>query len=369
MIKLDVIRCEVLGVDVVRGFAPLSTLARISKPDIYDEKSNPHGTQRDLSPKHARDAYAYARNARRGYWPEVFLCLRDQSAVTYEPHRRRSGNSGVLTIDDARCARSPRIVISRVDGNHRLQLADGKTEGIPAIDRMVSFCIAMDLKQLEEIAIFRDINNNQKSMDTSHLDKIELRLTGEDVVKGRDPALYIASKLADDPDSPIKGLVYQGGKRPPGTFIALRALHTGIEYMLSRQTHLTAIGGVDAQVVLIENYFAALRNWVPGAWLQPKDYLLLRGAGLWGSCFLGAEVIDRALAGKDFTIGAMEKILLSGKTWDWSRQGDFQGLSGRGGAVKIADQIIRELKDEHGVSMKDLLAEILKTKSRPITNA
>ena len=358
MIKLNVMRNEVLGVDVVRGFAPLSTLARISRADIFDEKANPLGTQRDLSPKHAREAYEYARNTSRGYWPEVFLCLRDARVATYQERR---GGCGVLQIDDKAIEASNKIAISRVDGNHRLHLADGRTEGVPPIDRTVSFCLAMGLSQVEEIALFKDINNNQKSMDTSHLDKIELRLSGEEAVKVRNPSLFIASKLADDEDSVLRGLVYQGGKRPPGTFIPLRTLHTGIEYMLSRQTRLTAIGGADAQVVLIKNYFRALKEWQSEAWDQPREYLLLRGAGLWGSCFLGADVIDRALASKDFSPKAMLKILQSGKDWDWSKNGDFAGYSGRGGAVKIADQIIRELKDEHGVSMKELLSAILKS--------
>lgn len=358
MIKINVIRGEVLGIDVVRGFASLSQIARISKADIFDEHANPLGTQRDLSPKHARDAYEYARNTERGYWPEVFLCLRDSSLVEY---KERSNGVGTLIIDDTAIQVGGEIVISRVDGNHRLELADGRT-GVPTIERHVSFCMAMGLSRVEEISIFRDINNNQKSMDTSHLDKIDLRLSGEDAIKARDPALYIASKLAEESDSVVKGFIYQGGKRPPGTFIPLRALHTGIQYMLSRQTRLTAIGGVDAQLVLIKNYFRALKEWVPEAWIQPKDYLLLRGAGLWGSCFLGADVIDRALAAKDFTAEAMLAILKSGRKWDWSKNGEFAGLSGRGGAVKIADQIIRELKDDHGVTMKDLVAAILKSK-------
>lgn len=358
MIEISVIRNEVLGIDVVRGFAGLDVLARISRADIFDEKLNPSGTQRDLSPKHSRDAYQYARNATRGYWPEVFLCLRDQAMVKYE---EVSPGFGRLLIDEQAIQRSKSIAISRVDGNHRLELADGRHEGIPAISRTVSFCLAMDISPLEEISLFRDINNNQKSMDTSHLDKIELRLSGEEIIKERDPALFIANQLADDKDSPIKGLVYQGGKRPPGAFIPLRTLHTGIEYMLSRQTRLTAIGGVDAQLVLVKYFLSALKIWVPEAWERPRDYLLLRGAGLWGSCFLGAEVVDRALAAKDFSSDAMVRILRSGRRWDWSRSGDFQGLSGRGGAVKIADRIIRELADEHGVSMKDLMAAILNT--------
>lgn len=357
--KIDVIRGEVLGIDVVRGFAPLSLLARISKADIFDEHTNPTGTQRDLSPKHARDAYEYARRVERGYWPEVFLCLRDPSAITF--NERKKG-VGTIEFDPDKIESNPGIVISRADGNHRLALADGKTKSIPAVDRPVSFCLAMGLNLPEEISIFRDINDNQKSMDTSHLDKIEMRLSGEDAIKVRDPALFIANALANENDSVLKGFIYQGGKRPPGTIIPLRGLHTGIQYMLSRQTKLTALGGVDAQLVLVKNYFSALRQWVPEAWTNPKDYLLLRGAVLWGTCFLGAEVIDRALSQKTFSSEDMLRILSSGKRWDWSRNGDFSGLSGRGGAVKIADQIIRELVDDEGVNMNDLLRDILKSK-------
>ena len=360
MTKLDVIRGEVLGIDVVRGFAPLSLLAKISRADIFDEHTNPTGTQRDLSPKHARDAYEYARNAERGYWPEVFLCLRDPTAVAYAEKRK---GVGILTLDEGALEGRTDIAISRADGNHRLEFADGKTKDIPELNRIVSFCLAMCLSQPEEIAIFRDINDNQKSMDTSHLDKIEIRLAGEDAIKTRDPSLYIANRLANDEDSVLRGFVYQGGKRPPGTIIPLRGLHSGIQYMLSRQTRLTALGGIDAQLVLIKNYFAAIKEWVPEAWKDPKDYLLLRGAVFWGTCFLGADVVDRVLAKKAFAKEDMLVVLKSGRKWNWGRNGDFAGFSGRGGAVKIADQIIRELKDDEGISMGELLKEILQSKT------
>jgi DGQHR domain-containing protein len=357
MIKLDVLMGEVLGVPVARGFAKLSDLSRISRADIFDEINNPRGTQRDLSVKHARDAYEYARNTEFGYWPEVFLCLRDPTAVSIE---RLGTGHGTLFVNDEGIALSDKISISRVDGNHRLHFASGIDKSAPALDRLVSFCLALNLSLDQEIKLFRDINNNQRRMDTSHLDKIELRLSGEDAIKIRDPELYIASRLADDPESPLAKFVYQGGKRPTGTFIPLRTLHTGIEYMLSRQTKLTALGGVDAQFVLIKNYFKALKLWVPDAFETPKEFLLLRGAGLWGSCFLGADVIDRVLSNNKFEADDMLAVLKSGRAWNWAKSGDFQGFSGRGGAVKIADMVIRELRDDDGVSMTELLSKILK---------
>jgi hypothetical protein len=81
-LKSPAIRAKVLGVNVYRGFANLADLADISKADIYDQQRNPKGTQRDLSPAHARDAYEYVRNRDLGFWlrrsPEMtHLCSPD----------------------------------------------------------------------------------------------------------------------------------------------------------------------------------------------------------------------------------------------------------------------------------------------------
>lgn len=56
----------------------------------------------------------------------------------------------------------------------------------------------------------------------------------------------------------------------------------------------------------------------------------------------------------------MYTILNSGRKWDWSRGGDFEGYSGRGGAVKIRDLVVGEFADESGVSIKSLAEQILK---------
>jgi DGQHR domain-containing protein len=358
MLKIPVIAGEVLGVRVYRGFAPLADLSRISKPDVYDAVSNPNGTQRDLSPKHAREAYEYVRNSDFGYWPEVFLCARDTKIMTFVATNQKSG-FGILEINDALATKSKRILISRVDGNHRLYYGDGSIEGYQPIDRIVSFCIAVDINLKQELIIFRDINNNQRRMNTSHLDKIDSRLAGQPNIKKRAPSLYIAEQLANDPESPFTKLVYEGGKRQAGAFIPLRSLKTGIEYMFSRPTKLNALNDVEAQYKIIRNYFDALKRYEPDAWSKPSDYILLRGAGLWAACFIGAEVIDRTLGQGKYKSDDMLKVLRSGKKWDWTKDGEFKGLSGRGGAVRIRDLVIGELADESGVSVKSLFEKIM----------
>lgn len=86
----------------------------------------------------------------------------------------------------------------------------------------------------------------------------------------------------------------------------------------------------------------------------------MRGAGFWGICFLGAEVIDRSLAQGKYDVKSMLQILRSGREWDWSRNGPFQGYSGRAGALKIRDLIASELEDTSGISLKALANRIAK---------
>lgn len=358
ILQIPVLTGTVFGVKVFRGFAKLCDLASISEADIYDPKTNPTGTQRDLSPKHARDAYEYITTKELGYWPEVFLCTRKSDVLKYAGNE----NCGVLKLHTQKIidyAMQGEIAISRVDGNHRLHYGDGETEGFPAVEKLVSFCLAVDLNLDAEISLFRDINNNQRRMSTSHLDNIESRLSGPDLLKKRNPALFIAQKLGKEKDSPFFERVHDGGKKTAQAFVPLRTLHTGIEYMLSRPSKLTALPDTDAKYKVIRNYFSAVKKWVPEGWTEPKRNLLLRGAGLWGICFLGAEVIDRTLSQGQFTVDNMLKVLRSGKEWDWANDGDFQGFSGRGGATKISDLIAAEFQDDTGLSVKELYKKIM----------
>jgi DGQHR domain-containing protein len=359
ILNMPAVRARVLGVQVYRGFAKLADLAEISKADVYDQNSNPTGTQRDLNPAHARQAYEYVKNRDIGFWPEVFLCARKKDAVTFYPATEQMPDLGVLAIDVDAAKAGPGIAISRVDGNHRLYYADGAQSGYSRIEKIVSFCLAYDLSREEEIQLFKDINVNQRPMNTSHLDRIEIMLTPEELLKKRTPELYIAQQLSHDSASPFHGRVFEGGRRPPSADVPLRGLKTGIEYMLSRSTQLPHLDDAEAQYRVIKNYFEAVKKWQPKAWSTPKEYIMLRGSGLWAICFVGAQVIDRALMQDEFTASHMLSILRSGKDWDWGKKGDFKGLGGRAGALEIANRVTRKLQDENRMSTKQLFDKIM----------
>jgi DGQHR domain-containing protein len=360
VLKTPAIRGKVFGVKVYRGFASLADLADISKADIFDQEKNPKGTQRDLNAAHARSAYEYVQHSELGFWPEVFLCARKRDVVTFFPASPEQPDLGMLEINVKAARENGIVAISRVDGNHRLHYGDGKHDGYSRIEKPISFCLAYALNREEEIQLFKDINDNQKRMSTSHLDGIEVRLSTEEQLKKRSPELYIAQRLSRDPASPFYKRVFEGGKRPVGVDIQLRGLKTGIEYMLSRSTQLPHLEDAEAQYRVIRNYFEAVKTWQPKAWSKPKEYIMLRGSGLWAICFIGAQVIDRALLNGEFRPTQMVTILRSGKDWDWSKKGDFRGLGGRGGALEISKLVTKKLQDENRISTKQLFDQIMK---------
>ncbi|MGV3697417.1 DGQHR domain-containing protein [Flavobacterium sp.] len=359
IIECPVIRGKVLGVKVYRGYLKLNDLAQISKADIYDAKKNPKGTQRDLSTKHAKDAYEYIKNNDLGFWPEVFLCARNKKAITFKPIEGLNSDIGILEIDLNLIQKDKKISISRVDGNHRLHYGDGSDKNFPQIEKDVSFCLAFDLSLEEEIKLFKDINKNQKPMNTSHLDGIDIRLSPEEELKKRYPELYISQKLNEDKTSPFYQRIYDGGKKPVGVDIPLRAIKSGIQYMFSQSTQLHRLDDTDAQLKVVKNYFNATKKWIPDAWNKPKDYIALRGVGLWALCYLGAQVIDRGLLNGSFDESSFLKILNSGKKWDWSNKGDFKGMSGAQGAKEISNKVSRHLKEPNQLSTEELLKKIM----------
>lgn len=356
VLRRPVVRARVFGVNVYRGFA---NLADVSKADIYDQDKNPKGTQRDLNAAHARKAYEYIKTRDLGFWPEVFLCARKKSVISFYPVSAESPDLGLLEVDIKAVKDSKHIAVSRVDGNHRLHYGDGKEAGFTRIRKLVSFCLAYDLTRDEEIQLFRDINNNQKRMSTSHLDGIEVRLTPEEELKHRHPDLYIAQRLNRDKRSPFHQRIFEGGKKPVGADIPLRGIRTGIQYMLSRSTRLPQLDDAEAQYRVIRNYFNAVKKWQPKAWNTPKEFIMLRGSGLWAICFIGANVVDRALSQDEFKPSQMLAILTSGRDWDWSKSGDFKGLGGRGGALEISKRVTKKLKDESRMSTEQLLQKIM----------
>ena len=92
-------------------------------------------------------------------------------------------------------------------------------KGRDPISRPVSFCL-LTIEDLDrELELFRDINDNQMGMNTSHLQNITARLLGDKLLKVQNPALYIVQRLMKDKKSPLYKMVHEGGKVEEGRHV------------------------------------------------------------------------------------------------------------------------------------------------------
>ena len=336
-------------------------MATISDADIFDQDKNRLGTQRNLSLQHARKAYQYVSGTDRAFYPEMILNVRDKSYVAFTT----SEKVGQVQFGTLAFAKDPtkagKIIVSRLDGNHRLWFADGHEKGMDPIDRFVSFCILTIEDQEKELELFRDINDNQMGMNTSHLQNITARLLGDKLLKVQNPALYIVQKLMKEKTSPLYKRVHEGGKVEKGATLSgltIANLTSGVRDMLTRSAKLAQFPDADAQYKVIENYWSAVKKWLPKAWNSPRDYAIFKGVGLYAISYVGIEVIDRSLLKGKFSSDDMLEYLKQMPAESLA-SGGTASYSGRGGGRKLANDLIANLEEEGEVSLLKLQKLIL----------
>jgi DGQHR domain-containing protein len=326
-------RC--LNVDCYRGFAQADVLSAISQPDVYFQYSNPEGTQRDLSINKARQTYEYMAIRRNKsqkdlrFFTEVVLNVRNLDIVDV---RILKNGTARITIFLDRLSDNPEDPdISRVEGNHRLAYARG-TKSLDALEVPISYCLLVGIPKLMEAKIFRDINSNQRPMNTSHLDNLELQLSGQGSEHAQTHT-RIADMLAKDPKSPFLDLVYRGGRKQIGTHFAvsLRTLANLSRLFMIRSDNVSALS-FEEQYGVIRSYWQCVSEVFPREWNDTRNrYLMMKSAGLSALTMLGARLFDDlSLLGKLEDVG--DSLLSLQKRVNWKANGPLQGLNGLGGA-------------------------------------
>jgi DGQHR domain-containing protein len=357
-----VIQGECLGHKAYRGFGPLRDLAVISKADVFDQEKNRLGTQRNLKVQHARKAYQYVTEKKKAFYPEIILNIRDDSYVNFiQKGKQGSARFGVLEfVKDPRNTNA--IIVSRLDGNHRIWFADGHEKGLDAVARPVSFCFLILSNLEQELELFRDINDNQMGMNTSHLQNITARLLGEKALKIQNPAAYIVQRLQKDKTSPLYRSMHEGGQVRQSAILAgltVANLTNAVRDMLSRSAKLSQFPEADAQYEIIKNYWAAVKKWLPAAWKRPRDFIIFKGIGLYAISYLGIEIIDRCLLKGKYESKVMLSYLKQlPDTEIFTKKGSLP-YAGRGGGRLLANEVIANLQDEGEISLSKLQKMIL----------
>ncbi|MCC5842438.1 MAG: hypothetical protein JJT96_20140 [Opitutales bacterium] len=202
---------EVLGTfNIIRGFATLQDLARISVPVLMEPPASDGavvGHQRPIDPEHSEQVKRYFESRDRRFIPEIILSMRvpftevrnDEGRLLGLSHesdgislRRKHKSPNIPNhLLKLRIAKLPQIReeqrIRRIDGNHRLDKALELTEdpGIPN-QYKAPFCLLLlgetgdDIQDYTEALVFHTINSTARRLDG------ELALQ---LILGQQPAL------------------------------------------------------------------------------------------------------------------------------------------------------------------------------------
>ena len=372
--EIELIGYESKNLDTVcyRGSAPLAHLALISQTDVFDQVTNRDGLQRDLSPKHASEAYEYVkrevRHSQPRAFPEVVLNVRDKSILQNvkngEGLRMRFNTGG---MNEA----STKVYVSRVDGNHRLYHARGDDRRAPLLAE-IPFQIHVGLTREQERSLFVDINSNQKGLNSSHLQIMQSRLTDDEREIRDNPARWIARKLAESPDSPWHGLIHMGGSKK-GTrsqgltrLVNFASVLGGVSKLLQKSQYIHDLTDIQLQYIVIKNYWQAVKTVFSEEWANYKKYLLLRNVGVWSLSLLGGSIIDRCMSNGKVEAQDFEGYLQQVRhRFDWNKdeKGDraISGMSGNRAALIIAAAMAEELTDETGGNLIRKIQNQLRT--------
>jgi DGQHR domain-containing protein len=376
--KIEVTAYKARNLDTwcYRGCAPLAHLAMVSQPDVFDQITNPDGLQRDLSPKHASDAYEYAHRPpvpdRPRAFPEIVLNVRDKKAMELEEIQPINGAGEQLVkirFDLDKMTASNKVYVSRVDGNHRLCYADGDDRRDP-VNISAPFQIHIGLTREQERSLFVDINSNQKGLNTSHLAVMQSRLTPEEHEIKDNPDRWIAKRLAEDAESPWHGLIHMGGSKKGARtqgltrLVNFTSIRWGVNKLLAKSQYIHDLTDIQAQYILLRNYWQAVKVVFAQEWADPKKYLILKNIGVWSLSILGGTIIDRCLPKGRVEIEDMAFYLKQARTkFDWSKDttgdGAVSGMSGNRAALIIAASMAEEMSDETGANTIRSLQERL----------
>ncbi len=388
----------------LRGYGELDELAAISAPDVFDQKDNPTGTQRDLKLRHAMECLSYAIDSQGKpaeedprFFPEILLNARDTMVIELydledentlldfdsftDPSEVDSQIVGlrvrVGALEFPKPLKSPQI--SRVDGNHRLHgtdelLADAADtaaeNGNEVTDDdfpVVSFSLLIGLDPTQEASLFRDINGEHEGMEVAHLDTLTIR-TQSERMKG-DPKfrpLWIANELAK-PGRAFEDMVFMGGSKrglkreggvPP---VRINSLKSTIHQMMrSAPTAETFLADTpEVLLELIDNFWKAVRSTFPEAWNDRKNYILLQAIGLGAFARFGGMVIDQAVKEKNVSQSDFERYLKPVADHVSLAREDYPGIAGAGGQKFVYELLIKASEPDAVTAawVKDLLTQ------------
>lgn len=311
-----------------------------------DDTDGDQGYQREVVGAHAkRIARFLLETDHRRVMPTAIL-LSARERLEFQPLQDNGTDSelGILKID---------TTLYKVDGQHR---AEGFRIAAETDPDLLAFrlpvVILQDIPKLEEVRQFFNVNSTAKRVRTDLADRL-MKALGEldEPTSGwRKTALEVVDILQKTPGGPWQGRI----KMPndlTGTGIAsqrtwtqsLKPIFDGI--MREGSSH--DVAGA------LNSFWTALRNLMPNAFLEPKDYVIQKSVGVFALHRVAAKVFLTCFQeGNDFSVDKMEKILAQAGAYvesdywlNTKHGGTAPTYQGMGGFAALAQEILDVMPD------------------------
>lgn len=308
---------DVLGIfTIIRGFANLKDLARFSVPyEMADTDDNTQviGHQRQIDEKHAAEIKQYLEKSNTRFFPEIILSIRtDFTPEYYGPGETEQvgiksyGGNGIeirrkyssrtvrvhqIKIDSRKLQEiKERKLIRRIDGNHRLWLAEQLQEDQHVPNKYLApFCMIIQktpdntADDYAESMIFHIINSKALPLESEHAlslllgQRVEHSMTEQQEFE-YDPALYLTRLLRDRIDNLANEHRQRLGDCP------LTSLNTTAEALIKLNNELKV--NRDTAKQYAEDIFAAITEFLTRLWqshpqLCKAEYFIELAACTW----------------------------------------------------------------------------------------
>ncbi|QCR18581.1 DGQHR domain-containing protein [Agrococcus sp. SGAir0287] len=285
------------GVPMLLGFASAAPLTASAAVDGYDSKSG-EGYQREPQAFRIRQAAEYYRdrggrmpnplllNLREGDLDKVTFAIEDEAAYN---RAVKSGEHwiGVGTLEIP--ADGPSLYV--YDGQHRSgaigQLVETHAEDFAEFPVPISLTIGLD--SVQEMKEFYEVNNNAKSVKVDLAWELLRKMADQDSelaellevknqdwkIKGADVADALAASGGAWSDKIQRANV----RKMPGDNLTLNLS----QFIRSLQPVLAMPilkkADADQIAVILDAYWAGIKQVLPEPFEQPKDYVLQKGPG------------------------------------------------------------------------------------------
>lgn len=350
--KIPAIRFSQDGVTMFVSAGQTSLINQVGTVDIWDpnldDEDPDQGYQREIIAAHVRRIARFLLEPQGLRLMPTSVVLSSRGALRFEPMiiDGQESSFGWLHLDEP---------LYKVDGMHR-------TEGFKAAAQedetlntfQLPVVIMEDIEKVEEIRQFYTVNATPKRVRTDLADRLLKAMGHFDTQASgwRKKALEVVDKLRKWPNGPWEGRI-----KLPNALSGIVSQRSFTESLKPVFDGVLQGQSSDTVASALNNYWQALRNLMPDAFEEPKNYVLQKSIGVFAWNKVAAHVFVACLrGGNDFSVEKMEKILSqvgdyteSGFWYNKKHGGEAPNYSGMAGFAALAQEIIDSLPDSEVV--------------------